>query len=225
MNNKLFFAIILTAFTYTANAQFSVGIRSGFLVSHMDYNGNTEIASNISQSTVNPWIGIMGDYMINDNFSIKSGVNYMTRGTNIGVQSDINLLGINVPVGVSSQFITKSIDIPLSLQYSIPFHSDWSIYGFGGIGLTKTLSAKIESQAQAFLSINLPAVPVSTESFNDLESFGNIGIGSKYYLGHGNLFGEISYQHSFESVAPQMIVDLDIKNKGFSVSIGYAMSF
>ena len=109
MNNKLCFAIILTAFAYTANAQFSVGIRSGVLISDMAYNGNTEFVSNISQSTVNPWIGIMGDYMINDNFSIKTAINYMTRGSYLGANSDIEVLGINVPVGISSQFITKSI--------------------------------------------------------------------------------------------------------------------
>jgi hypothetical protein len=225
MNNKLCFAIILTAFAYTANAQFSVGIRSGILISHMAYNGNTEFVSNISQSTVNPWIGIMGDYMINDNFSIKTGINYMTRGSYLGANSDIEVLGINVPIGITSQFITKSIDIPLSLQYNFPLDSYWSLYGYGGIGLSKTLSAKIESKAQALLSFNLPDVPVSTDSFNDLESFGNIGVGAKYKIGYGSLFGEISYQHAFETITPQTIIDIDIKNKGFSVGIGYAMSF
>lgn len=205
--------------------QVNIGIRTGIHNSTVAHNGSTEVVEEISSTRTSAYIGAFGEYEFSPNWSVRAGINYLNKGTSLGYSDDINVFGINLPVGVSTDFVTKNIEIPLSLQYKYPIDGRWSAFGSAGAGVSKSISAQLKPRINSILDFNLPTIDIDPSTYNSTEVYGLLGIGMKYNLGHGQLFSEIQYQHSFESVIPDFVVDIDMKNKGFSVGIGYAMSF
>ncbi len=220
---KMIFTI---AFSYALSlgAQFSAGIQTGVNINQLNFSEASSLINPLKSSFTSPFIGIDAQYDLNPLWSIRSNVLYVRRGLNIGERSSIDLFNINVPIGVSVDFRSNHIEIPLLLQYNI-YDNDISIYTNIGLGISYITKASIDTRATAFLDFNLPEIEVNTNDLNRLSSFGALGIGAALKTNSGRLFGDIHYKHSLESLATTSIIDLNIKNKGFSVGIGYAMSF
>lgn len=216
------FLILIIAIS--GSAQFSGGIKTGLAFSNININGGLASIEKISHPITSASLGVFGQYNISRDFGIRLGANYVQRGIAVQEAGYINMLQLPVAIGAEIQFKAKYFEIPIALTYSID-HGPFESYALAGIGLSTALDAKLQPRVTALLDFNLPEVNVNTGDFNSTDVFGHGGLGLAYHLSKGKIFIEGQYQHSFESLKPNFLVDLDLKNKGFSVGIGYAMSF
>ena len=206
------------------DAQFDAGLRIGTFISTMQYTGAVETLSDFKTTAVHEQLGLIGEYHIDPNWSVELGVHHTVRSADLGTSSSVNVFGLSVPIGIDTRFRSRSIDIPLQIKYYYG-QNNTQPYAKIGSGISLTQSAQIIPRATALLTFNLPKIDIPTSDLNELTGYATAGIGISHKVGQGKLFGEVSYLHSFDSIMPETIVDLSIKNNGYSVGIGYAMSF
>lgn len=221
---KQLFTLLICSIGTLAFGQFSLGVQAGVNINHFDFDGNLEGIDNLRSTYTKPFIGLTPQYDVNDKWALSSGLYLYNRGVNIGTSTSVSALGINIPIGISTDFNTLHLDIPLTVQYKV-IDGPISIHATGGLGISNIIDAKIKPRATAILDFNLPQIDISTNELNKLSSYAIVGIRGDIKTRGGKIFGDIQYQQSLESLNTTSIINLDIKNKGFSVGIGYAMSF
>lgn len=222
---KTFFAIVILGLAYSSYAQFSAGVKTGIAFNNLGTNGFTDVIDPLSSSMATGHIGIFGEYALSEMVDIRAGVSYTRKGTELGVSTDLPVFGVNIPVGLNTRFTTAYLEFPLTANFNYSLGSQWTAYATAGGGISAALSSRLRPRANLLINFNLPDVTVPTEQINQLEAFGIGGLGAAYQTTTGKIFAEVQYQHSFESIKPDFLVDLDLRNKGFSVGVGYAMSF
>lgn len=221
---KILVLLALIAAVHTSMAQFSVGAKTGISFNDIEMNGFSSGIQQVTDPLITPSFGIFGAYDVSSHLSVRTGLNYLRRGLVFQEQTSVNIFNLPIPVGLHTELHIDYIDIPLTAIYRHPF-GPIEIYALGGVGLSRAIDAKIQPKVTALLDFNLPVLNIATDDFNSTNIYGEGGIGVAYGLPKGKLFVESTYQHGFESLKPDFLVDLDLKNKGFSVGIGYVMSF
>ena len=211
-------------FAWHLQAQFSAGIKTGVDFQSVSTNGILEPAGDISQSLISPVVGVFGEYQLTENIWVRTGMNYAQKGLVFSEDLSFDLFNLPINARARARWETKYLDFPVSMNYAI-HRGAWSGYMTGGAGISKAISSKIDPRVSLLVDFNLPDIDIPLSSFNDTQFYGFGGIGASYKTTGGKVFAEVQYQHAFESLAPDFIIDLDARNKGFSVGIGYAVSF
>ncbi len=219
-----FFAIFGLLGITTSQAQIDAGVRTGVFISNIDHRGNTEVIDQVSSSMISEQLGVFGEYTLSPSWTIKTGATYVKKGTVLSYDESIGVGGFDIPVGIRAKYQSEHIDIPLTAQYYFGYNDTKYFVSAGG-GYSLATGASIRPQATALFGFNLPEISIPTDDINTSIYYGTIGVGISHPVGPGKIIGEVGYQNSFESVIPNTIIDLDMKNKGYSVGIGYAMSF
>ena len=207
-----------------ASAQFSAGIKSDVRFNSIQLNGITEPLAPFQSPLIAPSIGFFGEYRFDDNITLRSGVNYAKQGLRFSESSSFNLFDIDFPIGVTTDLVMNTLAIPVTAHMSFG-DNRVKPYIMAGGGVSRTLSTSLNPRINSIVDFNLPSVDIPVSSINSTQVYGLGGAGISYEMNGGKLFGEVTYQHSFESIKPDFLIDLDLKNKGFSVGIGYAKSF
>ncbi len=207
-----------------AYAQFSAGIHSGLAFSNIEMKGNLGTLQNATDALVSPQVGAFAQYEWSPGIALRSGIQYVQRGLTIHERTHLNVFDIPIPVGISTDLRIKYLEIPLEVVYRRNF-GHFAPYVTAGAGVAQALDARLQPRVTALLDFNLPDVNINLEDFNSTTVFGKAGMGISYQTAGGSLFIEGTYRHDFETLKPNFLVDLDLKNKGFSVGIGYVMSF
>lgn len=221
---RILFSIPMIALAIQVFGQFSVGIKSGADFQSVSTQGILEPAGAISQTLVAPLIGLFGEYQLTENIWVRTGMNFTQKGLVFSEDISFDLFNLPIHARAKARWETKYLDFPASIQYSVD-RGAWSGYITGGAGVSKAISSKIDPRVSLLVDFNLPEINIPLSSFNNTQFYGLGGIGAAYKTPGGKIFAEVQYQHSFESLTPDFIVDLDARNKGFSVGIGYAVSF
>lgn len=208
----------------STHAQVHFGIKSGLDIASIDYSGNTATIQDLSTATVNPVIGIYSEYFIAPNWSIKSGIDYSKQSAKLGKTFDVKLFNVQVPIELSTRLTSKNIYIPITAQYYQGIGKA-QIFASVGAGMSKAISAQIEPRVKAILEFNLPQLEINTSQFNSNQWYGTAGIGLAYPVANGQIQGSLSYRHSFETLKPEFVVDLDMKQRAIQIGVGYSYSF
>ena len=215
----------LLLMTAHLSAQFSVGIKSGVTINRTSILESVEPVSDLNSYATSYQIGVVGQYDITNAWSLHSGLTYTDRRSDIGIGTDTNILGIDLPIAVSNQISLKSIDIPLSIAYNVK-QGKSTIYPHIGLLSSFVQAGVIVPQVRSIIDFNIAHIELPTEQLNSQVFYGIAGIGYSYQIGaNSKLFGEAQYNHALEDSTSLGGLQRNIRNKGFSVGIGYAMSF
>jgi opacity protein-like surface antigen len=207
-------------------AQMSVGIKGGINFGDLHVQGiSDEILPNI-RAISGPTVGITFEREFSQNFSMLSEVNYVQKGFVIDEGIGVNILGMDVPIGVRAETRFNYFEVPLLAKYKIG-NEQFAAYVVAGPSASYASSAYIQPKATVLIDFNLPRIDLdlSDDMYSQWDFSGVVGAGVEYNTGGGKVFGDLRYSHSFSNVLNDPVIDIKLKNKGFSLGIGYAMSF
>jgi hypothetical protein len=205
--------------------QWSAGIRIG---GNLSTNSSTGIIDDVLPMDwkTGPELGLIAEYDLGHRLSLVSGVLYSRKGFTIDQGFDFGLLGLNIPVEVRIDAHLNYIETPLSLKYTLG-DGPTQFYALGGISTSYATSGTIRPVARVLLDINLPSINIDfgDNNFERWNIAGTGGLGVQHQVGNGNIYADIQYKHGLTNIITDTIIDLDLKNKGFSLGIGYVHGF
>ncbi len=224
MKNLLTLIIAITFSIQVGIAQWSAGVRIGTAITNTSGNGIIESAIPMDWET-GLEIGIRTEYEMSNRLSIVSGVQYSRSGFSIDQGIDLNILGLNLPVEARADFNINYVKTPLMLKYTMG-NTGLEYYGLGGITTSYATSGSIQPVARVLFDINLPSIDIdfSDNFLNRWNVAAAVGAGIQKNVGQGKIYGELAYEYGLSNLV-NTVVDLDLKNKGFSLGIGYTHSF
>jgi hypothetical protein len=225
MNEKIIMAIAAVFMTLHLSAQFSVGLKIGTMTNRTSTLNEIAAVNNLNSYATTAQFGIVGQYHISDTWSIHSGISYTDRSTDLGVGTDLSVLGLSLPVSVNNRISVKSVDIPLSVAYNYTSGRS-TIYPHVGVIGSIVSSGNITTRVNSLINLNVAETAIPAAQLNKTVFYGSAALGYAYNLDKRNkIFSEVQYNHALEDATSLGILESNINNKGFSVGIGYAMSF
>lgn len=207
-------------------AQVSVGIKGGVNFGDLQVSGISNEILPKFKALSGATLGITVERSFSNRFSLQSEVNYVQKGFLIDEALDVNVLGMDFPIGVRAETKYKYFEVPLLAKYKIG-NEKAAAYIIAGPSASIASSAYIQPKATVIVDINLPRIDLDlgSDTYSRWDFAGIVGIGGEYNTGNGKVFGDVRYSHSFSNMLNDPVVDVKLKNKGFSLGIGYAMNF
>lgn len=185
MNKKIYAIMLAVIFTASVQAQFTFGVRGGFNLTNMDESG--EGISPDTKMKPGFQVGIVGDYAVNESFSIQPALLFATQGCNW----DFELFGTKVETSINLNYL----QVPVNAQYKLdlgnakPFLQAGPYVGYA-------LSGKIKAKADGFKNDEKIEFGNGEDDMNPFDfglgfgagvQFENIQVGLGYNLGLANL--------------------------------------
>lgn len=203
--------------------QNAINIQYGLNIANVNTNDFTELITPNRASIIGNAVQLTYERTLVDNLSLSAGVAYKEKGFEIEEKTNISILNIPVPVGGRIRTEITSVEIPIFLKYKVN-NIDFGLkpYFLAGGGYSFNLDGRIKPYATIMGDIALPELNIDNQ-VNDNELFASIGMGLSGKIGSGHLFGEVTYNQAFENYTSDFVVDIPIKNRSFTVGIGYTM--
>lgn len=222
--NKLILLSCTLLFSQIIFAQSALTLKAGFNISEPVYSGNADLLGDISTAMASPSIGFRYQKNLDAHWSLLSGFDYGSDRFALGKSIDLRLFGIQLPVELRTELISRNLNIPIELRYT-HFLNDWSVYASAGAGYQRSLSARVEPKLHALLEFNLPGIDIDLSSINRDQIFGGLNAGISRDFGDSSLAFEFGYRQSFESISPDFILDLNIKQRVMQLGLAYSYRF
>ena len=225
---KFSLAIALaTTIATVINAQWSIGAKGGANFSHVQMVGlDIGIRPDIN------WIaggqaGLITEYKFNNSFSVLTELNYTEKGFVTAAEYDIAIQEIGIPVGVKAETRFRYLDIPLMAKYTVFDGAKVSAYLSGGGYFGYGINGNLKTKARLILDFNLSntSLNLANKNFNRTEFGGVIGGGLEIPAGNGKFILDARYSHAYNPLIDDFLVDLRLRNRGFSLGLGYTYTF
>ncbi len=219
--------VLAIAIGQNLTAQWSLGPRVGVNFSHAQVVGlDLGIRPNIQ------WVaggqgGIMGEYRFNEAFSLSAEINYTEKGFTTSADYDLNVLDVELPIGVVAETRLRYIDVPLIAKYRFYSKQNFAAYVTGGAYFGYGMSGNLRTKARVILDFNLSNTPLNlaNEDFDRTEFGGVIGAGIELPVHSGKFIIDARYSHAYNPLVDDFIIDIRLRNRGFSLGLGYAYTF
>lgn len=224
IQNILTIAAVLfsTTFSFT---QISVGVKAGVYTSFIDV---TEAADGLTQNVeglTSPTFGIVSEIGISENFAFQPELLYTTKGFSVNQGVNINLGGFPIPAGITASTKINYLEMPLLAKYK--FGNEGLRFNItAGPVLSYAANAQLVTRANLLLDINPIKTNIDLDALNyeRLEISASIGVGMAYETSGGEFFADARYVHGFSDLYNAPVVDLNLKNRGVGVTVGYKMN-
>ncbi len=203
-------------------AQVQVGVRGG---AHWGTVSEPSILQTISptlQFSPGPTAALFLEIPLTNTLSFRPEVAYIQKGVVINEGTTLNIGGFGLPIGARVAYQTQNIEVPLLLKATL---SDGPVqpYIFGGPAISYTADGRIRSRATALFTtkpIDIPLTFSSTLNAWDFSAVGGLGLAMS--AGPGKFFVEGRYEQGFTRQIQLPVVNLPVRNRGFSMSLGYS---
>lgn len=214
-----FFCLIISSVTF---AQVQVGFRGG---ANFSIVSTPSVMSGFS-SVIKPSPGLTGalflDVPLSDRVSFRPEVAYVQKGFMVREGLDFKLGGINIPIGASVAYQTQDIQVPLLLKVNL---TDGAVqpYFIAGPAVSYAADGRIRTRATGIFSTKPIDIDLNYGStLNRWDFSGIVGAGLAMDAGAGKLFGEVRYEHGFSRQVEIPVLNLNVRNRGVAVSLGYS---
>jgi len=223
---KLYIATLLfTAFGLVSNAQ-TIGIKTGANFANVNSELYIDAVNNAFKTNTNFLIGVYGELPLHTNISFQPELQFIQKGFSASESTSVDILGLDIPLGASVETNINYIETPMLFKFKTS-ESNAKAYALAGPAIGYATSANLEPKVMGFLSFNLPdqSIDLSSDIYNRVDISGIVGVGGSIDFGNNTIFTDIRYQHSFNNMLNDPIVDLMLSNKGFQINAGYGFRF
>lgn len=218
-------AALLLSATYSF-AQVSVGAKAGVYTSFIDVTDAAEGLTQNVEGLTTATFGIVSEIGLGENFAFQPELLYTTKGFSVSEGLNINLGGFPIPAGVTANTKINYLELPLLAKYK--FGSEGLRFNItAGPVVSYAMNAHLDTRANLLLDINPIKTNIDLDALNyeRLEVSASIGAGMEYDTGGGALFADARYVHGFSDLYNAPVVDLNLKNRGVGVTVGYKVNF
>lgn len=226
MKARIFLLVAGMFAAYIANAQFSVGVKTGMNFADASLSGVSESILPDANVVNTALAGVNMQYHITDKLSFQPEVNWVQRGFQAYAGTNVNILDIPVPVGITAITKINYIELPVQLKYKFAT-GNVQPYIMAGPSVAYATSGTIREVAKALIDFNIGTqdINLSNSNFNRWEAGARIqaGVAFKTVLGEIQLEG--GYYHGLTDFFKNPIVDVHAYNKGFTMQLGWAYKF
>ncbi len=227
MKTKVLFIVAFFAVAVSASAQFNWGVKAGFNASTI--YGIKEDGDNSTKVNYRPGfhVGVMGQYMMSQNFGLETGLYYSTLGVNLKEEDHSEGDYYKSETKMSPSYL----QLPISALYKIRIGENLSLnpslgvyfgYGLGGkIKFTEEYSESTdidEWDEDYFGKVEIydGETTEKKEWFNRFDMGATVGLNlqfEKFLIGLG-------YDYGFMKVNKEKM-DKNLYNGNIKVSVGY----
>ena len=206
----------------TSFAQVQVGIRGGAnwgFASTPTYLGS--LTPNL-HPTAGPTGAIFLDIPLSDRISFRPEIAYVQKGVAVKEGFDINLGGFKLPLGATIAYQSQNIEIPLLAKVNL---TDGPVqpYLIAGPAVSYALDGRIRTRASALVTTRPFDVDVNYGGMLSRWDVGAVGgLGLSMDAGAGKFFVEGRYTHGFTRQIQVPVVNVNVRNRGVAVSLGYS---
>lgn len=172
--------------------------------------------------------GIIVDHSLDNLLSFSTGVLARRKGFKVSAGTGIDLLGIDLGIGASAVTQVQYVEVPLMLKAHLGNSKTVQPYIGAGPSVSYATSGSIDTRVNAILSFNVSSTPLelSSPNFNRWQLGGNAVAGVKVPYGTGHWMVEGGYNTSFtDLISDDFLIDAGGKHSGWTLSVGYGMTF
>lgn len=205
-------------------AQVQVGFRGG---AHWGTVSKPQMLDNYTPSfqlSPGPQGALFLDIPLGERVSFRPELAYAQRGLVIRQSFDFDVLGVNVPLGARIALQTQNIELPLLAKINLA-NSDSPVqpYLILGPAVSYAAGSRVSARGDGLfrtqpLNLNLPLGGI----MNRWDVSGVGGLGLAFNAGAGQIMLEGRYVHGFTRQIEVPVVQLPVRNRGVSVSLGYS---
>lgn len=218
-------AALLLSTTYSF-AQVSVGAKAGIYTSFIDVTDAAEGLTQNVEGLTTATFGIVSEIGLGENFAFQPELLYTTKGFKVSEGLNINLGGFPIPAGVTASTKINYLELPLLAKYK--FGNEGLRFNItAGPVVSYAMNGQLDTRANLLLDINPIKTNIDLDALNyeRLEVSASIGVGMEYETGGGAFFADARYVHGFSDLYNAPVVDLNLKNRGIGVTVGYKVAF
>ncbi|MFC5410437.1 porin family protein [Larkinella bovis] len=209
----------------TASAQVQVGFRAGAnwgAVSKPEFLDNFSPTFRLSPG---PTGALFLEVPVSDRVSIRPEISYIQKGFVIDEGFDIPIGNWNIPLGARVSYQTRYLELPVLAKINLN-EGPVQVYMLAGAAAGYAVDGRIRTRTSGIfrskpmdVSMNMNAI-----SYNrwDFSAIGGIGLSAE--AGPGKFFVEARYEHGFSRQYDLPVLQLPIRNRGLSASIGYSFA-
>ncbi len=221
----LAFAAAIGLFTTTSTfAQVQFGVRGG---AHWGTVSKPAILDNYSPSfqlSPGPQGALFLDIPVSERVSFRPELGYSQKGLVLRESFSFDVLGVPVPLGARIALQTRNIDLPLLAKINLAStESSVQPYLIAGPAVSYAADSRVRARAEGLFrtqpfDLNVPLGGV----MNRWDVSGVGGLGLAFNAGAGQFVLEGRYVHGLTRQIEVPVVQLPVRNRGVSVSLGYS---
>ncbi|MBC8155117.1 MAG: PorT family protein [Bacteroidetes bacterium] len=215
-------SFFVAAISSTAFAQVQVGFRGG---ANFGIVSTPSVLDGLS-STIKPSPGFTGalflEVPLSDRISFRPELAYVQKGFMVRESFDLNLSVINLPIGASVAYQSQDLEVPLLLKFNL---TDGAVqpYFIAGPAVSYAVNGRIRTRGTGLFRTQPIDIDLNYGgALNRWDISGVVGAGLAFDAGAGKVFGEVRYQHGFSRQVQVPVLNLNVRNRGVAVSLGYS---
>ena len=216
--------LLLVAITASLFGQVSIGAKAGIFHSNVSVQGidnnllpNTKGLTDFSG-------GVVSEIMLGGNFGFQPELSHEKSGFLIREGMELDIFNIPIPLGVKAEVNVDYLSMPILAKYKI---GSGPVQAYVAAGPNFRYALKGDLRTFATVIIDIPVysqdIDFSGENVQRMDVGGVVGAGVSFATGPGQLFLDARYNHGFTQVDNFRLADLQIKNTGMGINIGYMM--
>ena len=213
---------ILAALLLSSNflmAQFQLGVKTSYDVTSGTIDGVAEFLPSPDYMD-NYSVGLYGNLPLGQGFSFQPELLFRQKGFSVRESFPVDVFAIDIPIGVEARTIFKYVEMPLLAKYSTGDRVKFFIEA--GPALGYAVDAKLKERAHLIVDFNIGEqdLNLSNDLYNRFELSGLIGGGISIPAGNANIDLGMRYQHSITDILDDPIIDVRLRNYGFTFGAG-----
>lgn len=197
MKTKITLVLLLSIFTYAANAQFPsfyFGLKAAPQITWM--KPNVDNWSGNGAKTGFAW-GFIAEKNFTENYCITSGFNMLFNGGKLRFPTELN----GVPGTMNRNYFLKYIEVPLTLKMRTNPISGIRYFGRVGLGSAFKIGSKVIDEFTPASGGIITSPKMTYDKISFARESLIIGIGGEYELSEGPKIGvELTFNNGFTNI-------------------------
>lgn len=208
----------------SVNAQISVGVKGGIHFADVRTEGISNQYLPEPQVYEGFLLGAVVEMPLMNGFSFRPELNFVQKG--FRAMEEFAVTDIDLPVGAGMKTRLNYMEVPLLFKYAQGNDlAKW--YVVAGPAISYATEGYVRPVVRAVIDFTLPAQQLNLDNdiYRRWDASVTGGLGGEVKAGPGKIFADIRYTHGLANVFNNPIVDVKVKNQGFTLSAGYAYTF
>lgn len=225
-NSRIFLTTIFAIATTFAYSQINFGIRTGVNFANVNETAALDALTPKFHTVTGANVAGIVEFEFGEHFSIQPEISYTQKGFALREGMDLNLYNIPIPVGVTATSKFSYLEMPVLFKGKVG-NDKIKAYAIAGPSIGYAVDGQLKTTANAFFEFQLTDTDIDLGAigYEQLELSGIVGIGTEIKIPSGKIFFDARYQHGFTELYDIPVFNEKIKNQGFGLNAGYAMSF